>query len=91
VESIDRRQNFANIKFHPGSKIDPLRLMELVRNSAGAQFTPAGVLKWPLKPYTNPSELIDDLREMLLALNPELAPEPTKATKPAREQRRHLQ
>ncbi len=71
VESIDRRQNVANVKFHPGSKIDPLRLMELVRNSPNAQFTPAGVLKWPLKPYTDPADLIDDLRKMLLALTDE--------------------
>jgi len=62
-----------------------------VRNSEGAQFTPTGVLKWPLKPYTNPSELIDDLRQMLTALNPELAIEEPKATKPARQQGRHLQ
>jgi hypothetical protein len=26
---------------------DPLKLMQLVRNSNGAQFTPAGVLNWP--------------------------------------------
>ena len=68
VESIDRRQGFANIKFHQQSKIDPLKLMQLVRNSAGAQFTPAGVLKWPLKPYTDPAELIDDLKQMLIEL-----------------------
>jgi transcription-repair coupling factor (superfamily II helicase) len=91
VESIDRRQNFANIKFHPGSKIDPLRLMELVRNSTGAQFTPAGVLKWPLKASTNPSELIEELRQMLVALSPEAAPEEPKLTKPTGRQPRHLQ
>ena len=44
VESVDRRQGVANIKFHQQSKIDPLRLMELVRNTNGAQFAPAGVL-----------------------------------------------
>jgi transcription-repair coupling factor (superfamily II helicase) len=91
VESIDRRQNFANIKFHPGSKIDPLRLMELVRTSTGAQFTPAGVLKWPLKASTNPSELIEELRQMLVALSPEVAPEEPKLTKPTGRQPRHLQ
>jgi len=68
VESIDRRQGFANVKFHQQSKIDPLKLMHLVRSAEGAQFTPAGVLKWPLKPYTNPAELIDDLRQMLIEL-----------------------
>jgi transcription-repair coupling factor (superfamily II helicase) len=68
VESIDRRQGFANVKFHQQSKIDPLKLMELVRGSNGAQFTPAGVLKWPLKPHAEPADLIDDLRQMLVAL-----------------------
>ena len=36
------------IKFHPGSKIDPTRLMALVSSLEGAQFTPAGVLRLPL-------------------------------------------
>ena len=71
VESIDRRQGFANIKFHQQSKIDPFKLMTMVRNSAGAQFTPAGVLKWPLKPSTNPAELIEDLKNTLLQLTAE--------------------
>ena len=68
VESIDRRAGVANIKFHQQSKVDPLKLMEIVRNAEGAQFTPAGVLKWPLKPYTDPADLIDDLKQILLAL-----------------------
>ncbi len=58
VESVDRRQGFANIKFHQQSKIDPLKLMALVRNMAGAQFTPAGVLKLPLSASKNPAELL---------------------------------
>ncbi len=48
VEAIDRRGGALNIKIHPESKIDPARLMALVSNSAGAQFTPAGVLRLPL-------------------------------------------
>jgi transcription-repair coupling factor (superfamily II helicase) len=68
VESIDRRQGIANMKFHQQSKIDPLRLMALVRGTAGAQFTPAGVLKVPLKASASPAELINDLKNMLLEL-----------------------
>ena len=68
VESVDRRQGVANIKFHQQSKIDPQRLMQLVRNSPGASFTPAGVLKWPFKPYTDPAEVMEDLRQMLAVL-----------------------
>jgi transcription-repair coupling factor (superfamily II helicase) len=64
AESIDRRQGFANIKFHPQSKIDPLRLMEVVKRTPGAQFTPAGVLKMPID-GTQPTGLIVQLREQL--------------------------
>ncbi len=78
VESIDRRQMVANVKFHPQSKIDPQRLMHLVRNTSGVQFTPAGVLKWPLKPFTDPAEIIEDLRQMLIALTAE-APVPARS------------
>lgn len=71
VESIERRQGFANIKFHQQSKIDPLRLMELVRKTGGAQFTPAGVLKLPLAPSNNPAQLLEELRSTLLKLTTE--------------------
>jgi transcription-repair coupling factor (superfamily II helicase) len=79
VESIDRRQGFANIKFHQQSKIDPFRLMALVRGTAGAQFTPAGVLKAPLKASANPAELISDLKSMLLELTGDLTQLPPAA------------
>jgi transcription-repair coupling factor (superfamily II helicase) len=68
VESIDRRQGFANVKFHQQSKIDPFKLMNLVRATAGANFTPAGVLKLPLKATGNAAQLIDEIREILLQL-----------------------
>ena len=68
VESIDRRQGFANLKFHQQSKIDPFKLMALVRASAGAQFTPAGVLKVPLNATGNAAQLIDEIRGILLQL-----------------------
>ncbi len=71
VESIERRQGFANIKFHQQSKIDPLKLMELVRKTGGAQFTPAGVLKLPLAPSNNSAQLLEELRSTLLSLTAE--------------------
>jgi transcription-repair coupling factor (superfamily II helicase) len=67
AESIDRRQGFANIKFHPKSKIDPMRLMEVVRGTPGAQFTPAGVLKMPIDGQQAPA-LISQLSEQLQQL-----------------------
>ena len=71
VESIERRQGFVNVKFHQQSKIDPLRLMAVVRNRKDAQFTPAGVLKFPLSAGRSPAEVLDELKMMLLELTPE--------------------
>ncbi|MBV9223315.1 MAG: hypothetical protein JOY85_04765, partial [Acidobacteriaceae bacterium] len=71
VESIDRRQGFANIKFHQQSKVDPLQLMNLVRSTEGAQFTPAGVLKLPISASADPRQLLQDLRKALEELIPE--------------------
>jgi transcription-repair coupling factor (superfamily II helicase) len=68
VESIDRRQGFANVKFHQQSKIDPFKLMELVRGTEGAQFTPAGVLKIPLKATGNAAQLMEEIRGILVQL-----------------------
>ncbi|HLH42402.1 MAG TPA: transcription-repair coupling factor [Bryobacteraceae bacterium] len=48
VEAIDRRGGALNVKFHPNSKVEPQRLMALVGSVAGAQFTPAGVLRLPV-------------------------------------------
>ncbi|MGI9075005.1 MAG: transcription-repair coupling factor [Bryobacteraceae bacterium] len=71
VESIDRRQGFANIKFHQQSKIDPFKLMTLVRSAPNAQFTPAGVLKLPLSASSNAAQLLAELKGSLLELSVE--------------------
>jgi transcription-repair coupling factor (superfamily II helicase) len=69
VESIDRRAGVANVKFHQQSKVDPLKLMALVRSLEGAQFTPAGVLRVPLHAsITNAAGLIEELKNVLLEL-----------------------
>ncbi len=47
IEAIERRQGVVNIKFHKDARLDPERLMQLVQSTAGAQFTPAGVLRLP--------------------------------------------
>ena len=78
VESVDRRQGFANVKFHQQSNIDPLRLMALVRSTENAQFTPAGVLKFPLSASRGPAEVLDELKAMLNELTAE---EPVGAKK----------
>jgi len=77
IEAIDRRGNSAQIKFHPGSKADPARLMALVSNLEGAQFTPAGVLKLPIPPAENSAAtstvVVAFLRDSLTALTPQTA------------------
>ena len=78
VESIDRRQGFANIKLHQQSKVDPVKLTALVRSTPGAQFTPAGVLKLPLTVSKSPAELLEQLRFILVELTAE---EPVGAKK----------
>ena len=49
IETIDRRHNLLSIKFHRQTRVDPARLMQVVEKSAGAQFTPAGVLLLPME------------------------------------------
>ncbi len=69
VESIDRRAGVANIKFHQQSKVDPVKLMTFVRTLDGVQFTPAGVLKVPLRAsIANAAGLIEELKNVLLEL-----------------------
>jgi transcription-repair coupling factor (superfamily II helicase) len=61
VEAIDRRGGMLNIKFHKESRVDPGRLLEIVTNNEGAQFTPAGVLRLPLTGLDTPEKLLDYL------------------------------
>jgi transcription-repair coupling factor (superfamily II helicase) len=69
IEAIDRRGGALNIKFHPGSKIEPARLMNLVSSRSGAQFTPAGVLRLPLPPSSDgAAALLEYLDESLKSL-----------------------
>jgi len=76
VEAIDRRGSAVQIKFHPGSKIDPTRLMALVSSVEGAQFTPAGVLRLPLDSSADtPSGVLSFLEKSLEALASEAAVE----------------
>jgi transcription-repair coupling factor (superfamily II helicase) len=68
VEHIDRRQGVLNIKFHGDSRVDPARLMNLVKSTRGAQFTPAGVLRLPMDGNNSPDEILSFLRDRLALL-----------------------
>lgn len=62
IELVERRQGYLNVKFHPESRVDPGALMRLVQNTAGAQFTPAGVLRVPLDGQAAPAAVLAVLR-----------------------------
>jgi transcription-repair coupling factor (superfamily II helicase) len=64
VEAIDRRQGMLNIKFHRESRVDPAKLLEIVTNNDGAQFTPAGVLRLPLVGLDTAPKVIDYLTRL---------------------------
>jgi transcription-repair coupling factor (superfamily II helicase) len=71
VEAADRRGGVLNLKFHPGSKIEPTRLMNLVSSHQGAQFTPAGVLRLPLPPHSEqPAVVLEFVKNALEQLAP---------------------
>jgi transcription-repair coupling factor (superfamily II helicase) len=50
VAQLDRKREMLHIKFTETATVDPARLMRIVAKSArrGAQFTPQGILKYPL-------------------------------------------
>ncbi len=68
IEAIDHRGGGVNIKFHPGSAIDPHQLMRLVSETPGAQFTPAGILRVPV-PALPPGELLARLKQHIAGLS----------------------
>jgi transcription-repair coupling factor (superfamily II helicase) len=65
IEVVDRRHQIVNVKFHKETRVDPARLMDLVRQTQGAQFTPAGVLIMPLDGASAPADVLRFLRERL--------------------------
>jgi transcription-repair coupling factor (superfamily II helicase) len=69
VAQVDRKRDQIHIRFTGQANIDPGRLMKLVAQNAkkGAQFTPQGVLRFPLN-ATEPGEVLDEIRALLVAL-----------------------
>ena len=69
IETVDRRHNIINVKFHKETRVDPGRLMNLVRGNPGAQFTPAGILMMPMNSQTDPAEILAFMRDRLCELS----------------------
>ncbi len=68
IEAIDRRQGALNIKFHKEARIQPDRLMSIVSDTEGAQFTPAGVLRLPVDGAGSAAKVLDFLEARLAQL-----------------------
>jgi transcription-repair coupling factor (superfamily II helicase) len=71
VASIDRKRDVVNVRFTPTANVDPERLARFVASQKGAQFSPSGLLKFPLV-STRAEEVLERLRSLL----GELAGEP---------------
>jgi transcription-repair coupling factor (superfamily II helicase) len=71
VAQIDRRRSELQIRFTENAQVDPQQLMRVVARNArrGGQFTPQGVLKYPLT-ASRPDEVLLEIRELLADLTP---------------------
>jgi transcription-repair coupling factor (superfamily II helicase) len=69
VAAIERRRDSVQVKFAQDAAIEPERLARFVAGEPGAQFTPAGVLKFSLH-STQPEEVLARLRSLLTGLGP---------------------
>jgi transcription-repair coupling factor (superfamily II helicase) len=66
IAQVDRRRGELQIRFMENAAVDPAHLMRLVAKNAkrGAQFTPQGLLKYPLT-ATRSDEILLEIREVL--------------------------
>jgi len=69
IRAIERKKELIEVQFHAETKIEPARLMEFIASQPGAQFTPAGVLRLPLRGSTplerQSKDLLPWLQELL--------------------------
>jgi transcription-repair coupling factor (superfamily II helicase) len=71
IAQVDRRRGELQIRFMENAAVDPQHLMRLVARNAkrGAQFTPQGLLKYPLA-ATRPDEVLLEIHDVLGRLAP---------------------
>ena len=72
IAQVDRKRAELQIRFTEKAAIDPQHLMRLVARNAkrGAQFTPQGLLKFPLA-ATRPDDVLLEIRDLLAKLAPD--------------------
>jgi transcription-repair coupling factor (superfamily II helicase) len=64
VIAIERKKDLVTVKFRQDAAIDPAKLAQFVASQKGTQFTPDGMLKFPLK-TTTAGEVLNQLRSLL--------------------------
>ena len=71
IAQVDRKRGELQIRFMENAVVDPQQLMRLVARNAkrGAQFTPQGLLKYPLAAL-RPDEILLEIDELLAQLTP---------------------
>ncbi|MGB7984994.1 MAG: transcription-repair coupling factor [Terracidiphilus sp.] len=71
IAQVDRKRAELHIRFTENAAIDPQQLMRLVARNAkrGAQFTPQGLLKYPLA-ATRSDEVLLEIHELIANLAP---------------------
>jgi transcription-repair coupling factor (superfamily II helicase) len=71
IAQIDRKRSELQIRFMESAAVDPAQLAQLVSRNArrGAQFTPQGLLKFPLS-TTRPDDVLLEIRELLATIAP---------------------
>ncbi|MDR3737547.1 MAG: transcription-repair coupling factor [Terracidiphilus sp.] len=71
IAQVDRKRGELQIRFMENAAVDPQQLMRLVAKNAkrGAQFTPQGLLKYPLA-ATRSDEILLEIHEVLAKLTP---------------------
>jgi transcription-repair coupling factor (superfamily II helicase) len=73
VASIDRKRDTVNVRFTQNANVDPERLARFVASQKGAQFSPTGILKFPLASM-QAEEVLERLRHLLGELAGEQSP-----------------
>jgi len=72
VAGIDRKREQISIRFTPDASIDPGKLAQFVAGQKGAQFTPAGILKFSLS-QVKAEDVLERLKDVLGRLGVEAA------------------
>jgi transcription-repair coupling factor (superfamily II helicase) len=82
VTAIERKRDLVTIKFRKNAVVDAGKLARFVSSQRGAQFTPDGMLKFPLK-ATAAEDVLDHLETLLEKLTAEI-PEAASASEQVR-------